>query len=179
VLAGVLIGSTAFLNYGLVVVGVIGIAVLGLTRSARTAFAAGVGVVAVVVSFALGGFWWWDGVQATAARWSAGTGSDRPYAYTLFGNLAVLAMMVGPAVAAGLGWLRDRATGVIVGSAALAVLALDISGVTRGEVERIWLPLAPWLVLSCAAIPRRWLRPALIAQAGVAITVQAFVRLAW
>jgi hypothetical protein len=179
VLAGVLLGCTGYLSYGLVVVGAIAVAVFVLARSRWAALGAGIGILAVVVAFGIGGFWWWDGVQATAARWSAGAGSDRPYAFTVFGNLAVLAVMVGPAAAGAVGWLRDRATRLLVGSAALAALSLDVSGVTRGEVERIWLPLAPWLVLSCSALPRRWARPALIVQAAVALTVQALVRLAW
>ena len=74
---------------------------------------------------------------------------------------------------------RDVPVVVLTTAALVALLALDVSGVTRGEVERIWLPLAPWLMIATGGLPRRYLRLALAAQLTVALTVQGFVRLAW
>ena len=31
---------------------------------------------------------------------------------------------------------------------------------SKGEVERIWLPFVPWLLIACALLPERWRRPA-------------------
>jgi len=179
VIAGVLFGVGIFLSYGLVVAGGLAVAVLVIQWVPRVAVAAVGGAVAVVVVMALAGFWWFDGVAATAVRWDAGAGSNRPYWFTIIGNVAVLALIVGPAAAAALPRLRQRGVATLVVGALVAVLALDVSGVTRGEVERIWLPFAPWIVLACTALPQRWVRSALVAQVAVAVAVQALVRLSW
>ncbi len=35
-----------------------------------------------------------------------------------------------------------------------AILLADLSGMSKAEVERIWLPFAVWLVVPCALLPR-------------------------
>ncbi len=179
VVAGALLACVLYLNYGLIVVGALAIAVAILRPVPRVLVAAIGGGLVVVALFTVGGFWWFDGVAATSSRWSTGTGSQRPYAYTLLGNVAVFGVLVGPATAAAVGWARQRVLVVLAGAALVAVVALDVSGVTRGEVERIWLPLAPWAVVLTAALPRGWVRPALVAQVLVAVAVQAMLRLSW
>ncbi len=56
---------------------------------------------------------------------------------------------------------RPRLPVLLAGVALVGVLALALSGVTRLEVERIWLPFARWTVTLCAGLPssrqRRWL----------------------
>ena len=145
----------------------------------RVALAAVAGGLVVITLFTAAGFWWFDGVAATHVVWSASHGGNRPYGYTVLGNLAVFAVLVGPATAAAAGWVRHRALAALGGAALVAVLALDVAGVTRGEVERIWLPLAPWAVVLTAALPARWVRPALLAQVLVAVAVQLMLRLSW
>lgn len=179
VVAGVLLVCVLYLNYGLVVVGALAVAVAVLRPVPRVLVAAVAGGLCVVTLFTVAGFWWFDGVAATSDRWAAGTGSQRPYAYTLLGNLAVFGVLVGPATAVAIGWVRERVLVLLAGAAAVAVLALDVSGVTRGEVERIWLPLAPWAMVVTAALPARWVRPALVAQVLTAATVQTMLRLSW
>jgi hypothetical protein len=56
-------------------------------------------------------------------------------------------------------------------AAALAVVIADLSGMSKAEVERIWLPFAVWLLTATACLPvadRRWW---LAAQAGTALAV--------
>ena len=50
----------------------------------------------------------------------------------------------------------------------------DLSGMSKAEVERIWLPFLPWILLATAALPRRrgLLVAAMGAQAGSAIVIQ-------
>jgi hypothetical protein len=177
--AGVLLASVLYLNYGLVVAGALAVAVAMLRWVPRVALAAVAGGVGVIMAFTMAGFWWFDGVAATHAEWSASLGGNRPYGYTVLGNLAVFAVLVGPATAAAAGWVRQRVLVALGGAALIAVLALDVAGVTRGEVERIWLPLAPWAVVMTAALPDRWVRPALLAQVLVAVAVQLMLRLSW
>jgi hypothetical protein len=44
-------------------------------------------------------------------------------------------------------------------AAALAILAADLSGMSKAETERIWLPFAVWLPAAGALLtrPRGWL----------------------
>ncbi|MBB5475659.1 hypothetical protein [Micromonospora parathelypteridis] len=56
-------------------------------------------------------------------------------------------------------------------AAALAVLGADLSGLSKAEVERIWLPFVVWLLVATAWLPagsRRWW---LAAQAATALAV--------
>lgn len=177
--AGVLLGSVLYLNYGLIVVGVLALAVAVLRWDPRIMVATLLGGLVVVILFTAAGFWWFDGVAATHAVWSASHGGNRPYGYTMLGNLAVFAVLVGPATGAAAGWVHQRALVALGGATLIAVLALDVAGVTRGEVERIWLPFAPWAVAMTAALPTRWVRPALLAQVLVAVAVQLTLRLSW
>ncbi|MBO4273286.1 hypothetical protein GSF24_22065, partial [Microbispora triticiradicis] len=153
----------------------------GAARAARAAVLACLGGMAAVSAlFAAGGFWWPDGVAATHAEWAADPGAARPYLYFLFANLAVLALVTGPAATAGLAAPRlpaGPAAGRILPVAALvAVLALDLSGVTRGEVERIWLPYALWIIAAAGRAPDRRL---LAAQALTGLLLQGLVRSPW
>ena len=107
--------------------------------------------------------------------------------YFLVGNLAALALTVGPATGAGLGAAfselrrRDgRHPEIWLCLPALAaVLVADLSGLSKGEVERIWLPFVPWLMLGAAALPRRGVRGWLTAQVGLTLAIQAWLVTPW
>jgi hypothetical protein len=123
-------------------------------------------------------------VARTHAAWAAGAGAHRPYVYFLAGDLAVLALLAGPAVAQAVPYLLRRPDpltarlGFLLGAVFVGTLALDISGVTRGEVERIWLPYAAWMTVG-AAVHRAPARRMLLAQVLVALLVQALVKSPW
>jgi hypothetical protein len=60
------------------------------------------------------------------------------------------------------GIARDPRTrdprGGLAGGALLAIVASDLSGLSKGEVERIWLPFAVWLpALGQRRAHRGWL----------------------
>ena len=67
------------------------------------------------------------------------------------------------------------AAAVLPAAAVLAVLAADVSQLSRGEVERIWLPLVPWLALAAPGHRRAWLA----AQVAVALALQLCLRSPW
>ena len=46
------------------------------------------------------------------------------------------------------------------------VVAADLSQMSKAEVERIWLPFVPWLLIGCALLPERWRRWGLGAPGG-------------
>ncbi len=68
---------------------------------------------------------------------------------------------------------------LIAGAILVAIVAADFSGLSRGEVERIWLPFVPWLSVAVAAIPDRTRRNWLGAQALLAIGIQTGVATPW
>jgi hypothetical protein len=184
---GALIGSLPYLSYGLVSILALPLAVLLLTRPRRSVLLAFcLGCLTVPLAFTLGGFNWLDGVIATHAAWAAGAGSRRPYGYFLVGDLAVLALVIGPMAAQKLPYVLSRARtpnpeaalGILTAATLAGVLALDLSGITRGEVERIWLPYAAWMTAT-AAVYRPPARRVLLAQAVTALLIQALVRSPW
>ena len=78
--------ATAYLSYGLVLLGVIPVAVAVARRRFRPlVVAAAVGVLSLIVITAVTGFAWWDGAAATRDRYFAGVGRNRPYEYFLLG----------------------------------------------------------------------------------------------
>jgi hypothetical protein len=169
---GVLFGASLFLSYGLCLLAAIPITVAAARHrwSALVAWAAG--TTAVVMAFALAGFWWLDGLFSSIPHVRS-TSSHRAYLPFVLLNLAVLVLVLGPAAAIGLLRLRGRSEWLLVAPALLAVLLADASGLSKGEVERIWLPFVPWLVLATGSLwatrdrGRIWLAAQVLA--GVAI----------
>jgi hypothetical protein len=198
---GLLLGCLPYLSYGLLPIFALPLVVLVLTRPAwPVVIALAAGCLVVPAAFTIAGFCWWEGAIGTHAAWAAGAGSRRPYAYFLIGDLAVLALLVGPATAGALAPVLGRAAtlvrvaplrldhgqgrsrtdklGWLVAAALAGVLALDVSGVTRGEVERIWLPYAAWMLIA-TAVYRAPARTMLLAQAVTALVIEALVKSPW
>ncbi|WP_217556577.1 hypothetical protein [Streptomyces sp. GbtcB6] len=169
--AGLLYGLTCYLSYGLTLFALIGAAVLVLGRRRVRArpvvlalLAAGAAVVPLVFTFA--GFDWWQGYRLLVTRYYQGVGGTRPYGYWVWANLACTVVITGPATVAGLrragAVLVRRRTApaprtrlaLLAGTALLALLIADLSGMSKAETERIWLPFAMWLLPACALLPR-------------------------
>lgn len=174
---GVLLGGAAFLTYGVAAVGVVPLTVSTARRRFRNLVYAGAGAAVVAGAFALSGFWWFDGLAATRNQYQAGLGGIRPYGFFLLSNLAALAIACGPAALRGLASLKAPYV-LLVAGALLAVTGANLSGLSKGEVERIWLLFIPWIVLAAGGIEqnrRRWLA----ASAVSALAVQALVATPW
>ncbi|MEV0975161.1 hypothetical protein [Microtetraspora glauca] len=149
--AGVLLGALPYLSYGLVPYLLIPAAVAVVVRLPRlTIVAVLAGAAAVTAAFASAGFLWPAGALATHAQWAADPGAARPYLYFLVADLAALALVSGPATTAGLTQGIPYGVRITVLATLAAVLALDVSGVTRGEVERIWIPYTLWIGLAAS-----------------------------
>jgi hypothetical protein len=67
----------------------------------------------------------------------------------------------------------------LVRGAALAVLAATVSGLSKAEVERIWLPFAVWLVAGVALLPASTRRGWLAAGAVTALVVNHVLLTNW
>ena len=85
--------------------------------------------------------------------------------------------MCGPATAVALAHLRRHAVGLLVWGALAAVLIADVSAMSKGEVERIWLPFAVWLLPAGAVLASRprFARLLLGLQVATAIVLQTFL----
>jgi hypothetical protein len=183
--SGLLFGLALYLSYGLTLIAVLAAAVLllGSHRIRPLPFVlAGLAVVPAV--FTALGFDWWEAYRLLVTRYYQGAGGVRPYGYWVWANLACTVFVVGPATAAGLRRARvprsDRQPfrlAVLVAAALLAVLLADLSGMSKAETERIWLPFAFWLLPSCALLPapRAWLA----AQAVLALLVNHLLLTGW
>ncbi|MGW4568224.1 hypothetical protein ACWEN3_39645 [Streptomyces sp. NPDC004561] len=197
--SGLLFGLTCYLSYGLTLFALIGAAVLVLGRGELRErpllllpLLAGLAVFPVV--FTLAGFNWWQGYHLLITRYYQGVGGTRPYGYWVWANLACAVVITGPATAAGLG--RTTATllprrggtrtgpdeartrlAVLVSVALVALLVADLSGMSKAETERIWLPFALWLLPACALLPRP--RAWLAAQAVLALLLNHLLFTGW
>jgi MFS family permease len=189
--AGLILGYCVMMSYGLPVLGIIALAVLVAARSYRALPWACGAAVLVVVGFAAGGFAWWQAYPVLVTRYYDGVQKNRPYAYWVWGNLGALAFSAGPIVGAAIagaisrirsiGSRHDEArTVTLLTLAALAcVLLADLSGMSKAEVERIWLPFIPWLLLGTALLPLRLKRAFLAIQVITALLVQHLLFTGW
>ena len=157
---GVLLGCTLYLSYGLALGMLLPATVLATMRRWRAAVLAGVGAATVVVAFTTAGFWWFTGFNRVRVIYAASIAASRPYSYFVWANLAAVTFAVGPAVYAGVRRAvaapraLPTAAALLVLAALAAVVVADLTGLSKAEVERIWLPFAVWLVVPCALLPR-------------------------
>lgn len=183
VTGGVLLGFTLYLSYGLALGLTLPAAVLAVTRRWRAAVLTGAGAAAVAVAFTMAGFWWFTGFSHVRVIYAASIAASRPYSYFVWADLAAFSFAVGPAVWAGLrrAGAAPRAlppaAALLVLAALAAVVAADLTGLSKAEVERIWLPFAVWLVVPCALLPRP--RLWLTAQALLALAVNHLLLTVW
>ncbi|WP_371600388.1 hypothetical protein [Streptomyces sp. NBC_00564] len=193
--SGLLLGLTMYLSYGLTLFAVIAAAVLLLgTRRLRPLPYLVAGALVVPLAFTLAGFDWWEAYRLLVTRYYQGAARVRPYGYWVWANLACTVLIAGPATVAGLRWagaaslhkdLRARLRppapelrlALLVLAALLALLIADLSGMSKAETERIWLPFVMWLLPACAFLgrPRAWLA----AQATLALLLNHLLLTGW
>ncbi|MFE3195982.1 hypothetical protein ACFXHA_43770 [Nocardia sp. NPDC059240] len=197
--SGLLFGFTLFLSYGLVLLVIPAAAVL-LARSWRPALPALAGALAVVGAFAAAGFWWLTGYHLVVERYYQGIASTRPYSYWVWGNLAATVCAVGLATAAAScrvlvelevlpvnpvrEWLRRWRSHVdpaalMAAAGIAAILIADISGLSKAETERIWLPFDVWALAATALLPRHSTRFWLVVQAAGALMINHLILTNW
>lgn len=178
--AGVGCGIGTYLNYGFPLLGCLVIAVLICSPRLRVIPWFTAGGLLVTAAFTVGGFSWWEAYPVLQKRYWDGIAAVRPPEYWMWANLAALTIALGPAAGAGIAaavrtsWtcLRHSADSLrrlprwarvalgLSGAAVVMVLIADLSNLSRAEVERIWLFIMPWLLVSLALVPprsRAWL----------------------
>jgi rSAM/selenodomain-associated transferase 1 len=178
---GALAGAGLFLSYGLALLGIVPLAVVVARRRWRTLAVASIPIAVWVVWPLFLGWSWIQAGAVTRREYAQSLARVRPYGYFVVANIAALLVAIGPAVWVALARVRDRRLWLLVGAAIAAVLIADLSGLTKAEVERIWLPFMPWITAATGAAfvgadqRRRWLAAAV----GWAVLVQLAVYSPW
>ena len=189
---GVLLGFALYLSYGLVLLAALALAVVALRPDRRVPSVVGAagGAVAVAACFSASGFSWPTGYRLVVQRYNQGWAADRPYGYWVWADLACLllcsGLVAGPALyRAASAVAARRADGprpallLLPAAALLAIAAADLSGLSKAEVERIWLPYAVWLLVATAWLPARQHRWWLAVQALTALAINHLLLTNW
>jgi hypothetical protein len=170
--AGVLLGWGVFVSYGLVLIGLPALAVLvsapGWRPALRALGPAVLAAVAVAVTFAVAGFYWFDGYTLVQQRYWQGIAKYRPFQYWWWANLASVVCAIGLGSVAGITRVFDvaairRCSGfhLLLLAMLAAIACADLSMLSKAEAERIWLPFTIWLTAAPALLPvgahRLWL----------------------
>ncbi len=188
--AGLLLGWAVFLSYGLILLGLPAAAVLASARDWRAVLRAlgpaTLAALAVAVTFAVAGFYWFDGYDLVQQRYWQGIAKDRPFPYWVWANLACVVCAIGLGSVAGLtrafdpGAIRRRSGFHLVLLAMLAAIACaDLSMLSKAEVERIWLPFTIWLTAAPALLPVRSDRLWLAVNAAGALLLNTVIVTHW
>lgn len=189
--AGLLLGGCVYLSYGLVLLGLLALAVVILARRLTPVVWVLLGALSVAAAFTAAGFAWWEAFDALHARYYDGVAADRPYGYWVWANVAAWTFAVGLAGWAGLALaVRTLATrpASARGEVAVCVLAVaglacvvvaTVSGMSKAEVERIWLPFTPWALVAATLLGPRLRMPFLVLQVATALAVQHLLLTRW
>lgn len=184
--SGLVLGFAIFLNYGLILIGLVAIAVLVIARTYRPLVYSIPAALAVVGCFAAFGFWWLDGYHLVVDRYYQGVATLRPFSYWGWANFASALCAVGPAAAVGLGRAmrpgrirRREAVALLALAGLFAMIVADVSALSKAEVERIWLPFSVWLLVATALLPRTSQRFWLAGQAITALLINHLVWTYW
>ncbi|GFG73317.1 hypothetical protein [Mycobacterium botniense] len=188
--AGLLLGWAVFLNYGLVLLAPLALAILVCAPDWRPALRAvgpaTLAAAAVAAAFAAAGFWWFDGYTLVQQRYWQGIASDRPFQYWGWANVAAVVCAIGLGSVAGVGRLFDlsairRRSGLhLLLVAVLGAIALaDLSLLSKAETERIWLPFTIWLTAAPALLPLRSHRLWLALNTAGAVLLNSIIVTNW
>lgn len=172
-IVGGLVASIAVMqSYGMVLVGTIPLAVAVWRGQLRPLLVGAAAALVGVLAWLPLGFWWFDGLDATRHEYEV-LDIDRPRGYFSVNNLAAWAVALGPATAVALARLRDRGLWLLVGGGLASALLANASGLSLGEVERIWLPFTVWVLAAGAVLAERpgeqriWLGSQVLTTVGV------------
>ncbi|MCV7409623.1 hypothetical protein AWC05_24835 [Mycobacterium florentinum] len=190
--AGLLLGWGVFLSYGLLLMGVPAAAVLLSAADYRAALRAlgpaTLTALVVAVTFAVAGFYWFDGYALVQQRyWQPyAIANYRPLQYWWWANLACVVCAIGLGGVAGITRVFDvaairRRSGfhLLLPAMLAAIVCADLSMLSKAEVERIWLPFTIWLTAAPALLPVRSHRVWLAINAAGALLINTVMVTHW
>lgn len=181
--AGLLLGLCVFLSYGLVLLGILALTVLVVARSWRP-LPWVVGAALVVTGlFAASGFAWWEAYPVLRERYYDGIASERAYSYWVWADVAAWTFTIGLATWAAFPTMvrrvRTDPVAQLAAAGVVTVLVASVSGMSKAEVERIFLPFSIWVVVLPSLLPERWHRGLLASQVVLALLVQQLLITRW
>lgn len=187
--SGLVLGACMMLSYGLVLIA-IPVAVIAFGRRRwQLLVPCAVCAAAFVLAWIPFGFWWLEGLDATRGQYLIGISKQRPARYFSFSNIAVVGVVIGPMTCVALAWAARawssrRALVLVLGGFVGAIVVANLSGMSKAEVERIWLPftlplLAAGSVLWFGKRPLLTARVALTVQVAMAIALQSVLKFYW
>ncbi len=188
--AGLVLGWGIFLSYGLVLIGLPALAVLISAADWRSALRAlgpaVLAAVAVAATFAVAGFFWFDGYTLVQQRYWQGIAKDRPFRYWSWANLACVVCSIGLGSVAGIARVFDKAAirrrcglHLLLLAALAAIVCADLSMLSKAETERIWLPFTVWLTAAPVLLPARSHRVWLAINAAGALLLNSVIFTNW
>jgi hypothetical protein len=188
--AGLLLGWSVFLSYGLMLLGLPALAVLVSASDWRAVLRAlgpaALAALAVAVAFAVAGFYWFEGYTLVQQRYWQGIAKDRPFPYWVWANLASVVCAIGLGSVAGISRVFDRSAirrrsgfHLVLLAMLAAIACADLSMLSKAEVERIWLPFTIWLTAAPALLPVRSHRLWLAVNAAGALVVNTVIVTNW
>ncbi len=186
VAAGLLLGASALFSYSVGWLAASVIVVNFVRRRPLLNMITGASALLPLALAQLAGFTWSDGLTAAQADFSLRVEPHRSWLVWALLDLFLLAIACGPAVAASARKIRRTPGWPFTVGAGLAVVFAVGSGLSRGEVERSFLPFFPWLLVAAVApepgedagaTPT----PLLLIAVGAftAIVIEAVLRTAW
>jgi hypothetical protein len=176
---GVVFGIALLLTYGVAPLGLLLVAAAWSRRRLRPLLLYALAALVPLVAAAALGFWWPAGLLATRSAYLAGVAADRPFWFFLASNLAAFALVIGPATLAAITRTVPSRISVLIWPALIAVGLLALSGMTKGEVERIWLPYALWLLPAACLLPQANRSLWLAGQVVTAVAIEVVVVTPW
>lgn len=186
--AGLLLGVGSLFSYSAAWLGASIIVGYFVRRRPLLIVIAGATALVPLVVAQLAGFVWLDGLTAAQADFSLRIGPHRSWLLWAFLDVLLVLLATGPAAVAAARKIRRTPGWPFLVGAALAVGFAIASGLSRGEVERSFLPFFPWLLVAAvapepgtAAPDGAAPTPLLLVGAGAvtAIGIEAVLRTAW
>jgi hypothetical protein len=192
--AGALLGWGIFLSYGLALMGLPALAVLLSSKKGEADWRAALralgpavlAALAIAATFAVAGFYWFDGYTLVQQRYWQGIAKDRPFQYWSWADLACAVCATGLGSVAGISRVFDRDAirrrsgfHLLLLAVLAAIVCADLSMLSKAETERIWLPFTVWLTAAPALLPPRTHRLWLAVNAAGAVLLNSVIFTNW
>lgn len=166
VLGGLVLAFASFFHWALLALGAFAAVVTLLRRGPRPAIELALIAGAVVLGFygvlhAVSGFDPIGAIRAAGEAYDLGISNARPYLYWLFGSPVAFAVALGLPTA----WYAARSlgTGNEAAIALAAIIAVSVLiGLTKAEVERIWLFMGPLAAVAASVLVPERRMPAIL-----------------
>ena len=148
---GLCLGAAAMVSYPTAWIGVAVVAVCFVRRRPLLIVLTAVWGLVPLALARIAGFTWADGLAVAQRDVSHRLGPHRSWPLWGLLDLVLLLVIAGPAViAATRGTARTPGWPFLVGAGTAIVFAVA-AGLALGEVERSWIPYAPWLLVPAVA----------------------------